>query len=285
MSSTQDKTSMENLRDRKDAEVDAGEKVPDYPQFFKNTFIIIISVIIWAVLSSNLIYLLNLPKLQQSLPHDTTQLPYHDPTKKHGFFGFGGAPVIQGDRGGMNSVFDSYKFDYGWPYNLKESNFIGRWFGEMMSTSWSASRGLLYKAFEFVKGMDERVLLVIGGPIMALALFLSTGVGFFTTIYGSLQMNLLSIILTICLFLIVLIIGWFNGMLMTFLLLMFLFVKPLISPEGRDTLKHLLSNYSHFIAIAIGIFVTINAFDNLDVTVAGGMLIALVAFIIKSAFF
>jgi hypothetical protein len=66
---------------------------------------------------------------------------------------------------------------------------------------------------------------------------------------------------------------------------MFLFVKPLISPEGRDTLKYHLSKYSHFIAMAIGVFVTINAFDKLDVTVAGGMLIALVAFIVKSAFF
>jgi hypothetical protein len=283
--SAQDKTAMDNLRERKDADVEAGEKVPDYPKFFKNVLIIIVSVLVWAVLSSNLIYLLHLPKLEQSLPHDIKQLPYHDPNKKYGFVGFGGAPVIQGDRGGMNSVFDSYKFDYGWPYNLKESNFVGRWFGEMMATSWSTSRGFLYKAFEFVKNMDERVLLAIGGPLMGLALFLSTGVGFFTTIYGSLQLDLLSIILTVCLFLVVLLIGLFNGMVMTFMLLMFFFVKPLISPDGRDTLKYLLSNYSHFIAMAIGIFVTISAFDNLDATVAGGMLIALIVFIIKSAFF
>lgn len=283
MSSTQDKTSMENLRDRKDADVDAGENVPDYPQFFKNVLIIIVSVLVWVVLSSNLIYLLHLPKLKEALPHDVTQLPYHDSTKKFGFFG--GAPVIQGDRGGMNSVFDSYQFDYSWPYNLKDGNFVGRWFAEMMATSWSASRGLLYNAMDFIKNMDERVLLVIGGPLMALALFFSTGTGFFTTIYGSLQLDLLSIILTVCLFLIVLLIGWFNGMMMTLMLLMFLLVKPLISPEGRETLKRHLSTYSHFIAMAIGIFVTINAFDNLDVTVSGGMLITLIAFIIKSAFF
>lgn len=280
--STQNKTAMDNLRDRKDADVDAGEKVPNYPLFFKNVLIIIISVLIWAVLSSNLIYLLHLPKLDQSLPHDPTKLPYNDATTKKLF---GGAPIIQGDRGGMNSIYDSYKFEYGWPYNLKEGNFIGRWFGDMMATSWSTSRGLLYKAFEFVKNMDEQVLLVIGGPLMALALFLSTGTGFFTTIYGSLQLDPFSILLTICLFLIVLIIGWINGMLMTFMLLMFLLVKPLISPEGRDTLKYHLANYSHFIAMAIGIFVTINAFDNLDITVASGMLIALSAIVIKSVFF
>jgi hypothetical protein len=138
---------------------------------------------------------------------------------------------------------------------------------------------------DFIKNMDERVLLVIGGPLMGLALLFSTGAGFFTTIYGSLQLDLLSIILTVCLFLIVLLIGWFNGMFMTLMLLMFLFVKPLISQDGRDTLKRHLSKYSHFIAMAIGIFVTINAFDKLDVTVASGMLIALLAFIVKSAFF
>ena len=285
MSSSQDKTSMENLRDRKDADVDAGEKVPDYPQFFKSVLTIIVSVLIWAVLSSNLIYLIHLPKLELSLPHDLTNLPYKDPTKLEKLRFFGGAPIIQGDRGGMNSVFDSYKFDYSWPYNLKESNFVGRWFGEMMATSWSSSRGLLYDAMDFIKNMDERVLLVIGGPLMGLALLLSTGTGFFTTIYGSLQLNLLSIILTVCLFLIVLLIGWFNGMLMTVMLTMFLFVKPLISPDGRETLKYHLSKYSHFIAMAIGIFVTMNAFDNLDVTVAGGMLVTLLIFIVKSLFF
>jgi hypothetical protein len=282
MSSTQDKTTLDDLRERKDAEVDAGEKVPDYPKFFKNVLIIIASVIVWAILSSNLIYLVHLPNLEQSLPHDTTKLPYSDNVKK-GFFG--GAPSIHGDHGGINSVFDNYKFEYSWPYNLKESNFIGRWFGEMMSTSWAASRGLLYNTMEFIKGLDERILLVIGGPLMAVALFFSTGAGFFTTIYGSLQLDLFSIILTVCLFLIVLLIGWFNGMIMSAILFAFLFIKPLITQEGRDTLKYHLSNYSHFIAMAIGLFVTINAFDNLDSTVAGGMLVALVAFMIKSAFF
>lgn len=282
--SSEDKTSMENLRERKDAEVDADEKVPNYPNFFKNMFVIIISVLVWVILSSNLIYLLQLPNLAQSLPHDEMNLPYTDPTTNKFRF-FGGAPVIQGNRGGINSVFDSYTYDYGWPYNLKESNFVGRWFGEMMATSWSASRGLLFKAMDFVKNMDERVLLVIGGPLMALFLLFSTGAGFFTTIYGSLQLDLFSIILTICLFLIVLFIGWFNGMIMTFLLLMFLLVKPLISQDGRDTLKRHLSTYSHFIAMAIGLFVTINAFDNLDVTVAGGMLVALIVFMVKSLFF
>jgi hypothetical protein len=283
MSSTQDKTSMENLRDRKDADVDAGEKVPDYPKFFKNVLIIIVSVLIWAVLSSNLIYLLHLPTLEQSLPHDLTKLPYDNESTKSKIFG--GAPSIHGEHGGINSVFDSYKLEYGWPYNLKNGNFIGSWFGRMMATSWSTSRGLLYKGMEMIKNLDERLLLVIGGPLMALALFLSTGTGFFTTIYGSLQLDLLSIILTICLFLIVLLIGWFNGMLMTVLLTLFLFVKPLITPEGRETLKYHLANYSHFVAIAIGIFVTIAAFDNLDATVAGGMLLTLVGVIIKSAFF
>ncbi len=282
MTSPQDKSAMDNLRERKDADVNAGEKVPDYPTFFKNVLSIIFYVLIWSILSSNLIYLLQLPKLEESLPHDPTMLPYTDTTKKKLFGGF---PVIQGERGGINSVFDSYKFEYGWPYNLKESNFVGRWFGEMMATSWSTSRGFLFKAFEMIKNLDERVLLVIGGPLMALALFLSTGSGFFTTIYGSLQLNPFSIVLTICHFLIVLLIGWFNGMAMTFMLLMFLFVKPLISPEGRETLKYHLSKYSHFIAMAIGIFVTINAFNNLDASIAGGMLIALIAFIIKSAFF
>jgi hypothetical protein len=283
MSSTQDKTSMENLRDRKDADVDAGEKVPDYPKFFKNVLIIIVSVLVWSVLSSNLIYLLHLPTLSQSLPHDLTKLPYDSESSKSKIFG--GAASLHGAHGGINSVFDSYNFNYGWPYNLKDSNFIGRWFGRMMATSWSTSRGFLYNGMEMIKNLDERVLLVIGGPLMALALFLSTGTGFFTTIYGSLQLDLFSIILTVCLFLIVLLIGWFNGMLMTALLLMFLFVKPLITPEGRETLKYHLANYSHFVAMAIGIFVTISAFDNLDATVAGGMLLALSGFIIKSAFF
>ena len=278
MSSSQDKTSMENLRERKDAGVDAGEKVPNYPNFFKNLLIIIVYVFIWAVLSSNLIYLLHFPALEKSLPHDPLQLPYSDAK-------LGGAPSIHGDHRGINSMFDSYKFDYGWPYNLKDGNFVGRWFGEMMATSWSSSRGLLYKTFELIKNLDERVLLIIGGPLMALALFISTGVGFFSTIYGSLQLNLLSIILTICLFLVVLVIGWFNGMIMTLMLMMFLFVKPLISKEGRDTLKYHLANYSHFIAMAIGIFATINAFDNLDASVAGGMLVALIALIVKSVFF
>lgn len=283
MSSTQDKTSMENLRDRKDADVDAGEKVPDYPKFFKNVLIIIVSVLVWSVLSSNLIYLLHLPTLSQSLPHDLTKLPYDSESSKSKIFG--GAASLHGAHGGINSVFDSYNFNYGWPYNLKDSNFISRWFGRMMATSWSTSRGFLYNGMEMIKNLDERVLLVIGGPLMALALFLSTGTGFFTTIYGSLQLDLFSIILTVCLFLIVLLIGWFNGMLMTALLLMFLFVKPLITPEGRETLKYHLANYSHFVAMAIGIFVTISAFDNLDATVAGGMLLALSGFIIKSAFF
>lgn len=276
----QDKTAMENLRDRKDADVDAGEKVPNYPLFFKNVLIIIVSVLIWAVLSSNLIYLVHMPTLEQSLPHDATKLPYSEPKKK-----FGGASSIYGEHGGINSVFDNYKFDYSWPYNLKDGNFIGRWFGEMMSTSWSTSRGLLYNSLEFIKNLDERILLIIGGPLMALALFLSTGTGFFTTIYGSLQLDLFSIILTVCFFLIVLLIGWFNGMIMSVILFMFFFVKPLITQEGREALKYNLSNYSHFIAMAIGLFVTINAFDNLDATVAGGMLVALVSFTIKSAFF
>ena len=277
MSSTQDKTSMENLRDRKDADVDAGEKVPDYPKFFKNVLIIIVSVLVWAVLSSNLIYLLQLPSLDQSLPHDLSKLPYDSPKSA--------AAKLFGGASALDSVFDSYNFNYGWPYNLKDGNFIGRWFGRMMATSWSTSRGFLYNSMEMIKNLDERVLLVIGGPLMALALFLSTGSGFFTTIYGSLQLDLFSIILTVCLFLIVLLIGWFNGMLMSALLFMFLFVKPLISPEGREMLKYHLANYSHFVAMAIGIFVTINAFDNLDATVAGGMLLALIGFIIKSAFF
>jgi hypothetical protein len=138
---------------------------------------------------------------------------------------------------------------------------------------------------ELIKNLDERVLLLIGGPFMALALGLSTGAGFFSTIYGSLQLDLFSIILTVCLFLIVLIIGWVNGMLMSALLLVFFLVKPLITEEGRNTLKYHLANYSHFIAIAIGLFVTIDAFDNLDSTVAGGMLLAMVGFIIKSLFF
>ena len=284
MSSSQDKTSMENLRERKDAEVDAGEKVPNYPQFFKNVLIIIVSVLVWAVLSSNLIYLLHLPTIEQSLPHDPTQLPYSEPKKsKTGLFG--GAASIHGEHGGVSSVFENYNYNYSWPYNLKESNFIGRWFGEMMATSWSSSRGLLYNMLESIKNLDERILLLIGGPIMALALFFSTGVGFFTTIYGSLQLDLFSIILTVCLFLIVLLIGWFNGMIMSALLLVFFFVKPLITQEGRETLKYHLSNYSHFIAMAIGLFVTINAFDNLDSTVAGGMLLVMVGMAIKNAFF
>lgn len=273
--STSDKTVMDDLRERKNADVD---KVPNYPKFFKDMAIITVSVLIWAILSSNLIYLLHLPQLDQSLPHDTTKLPYNSNLS-------GGSPIIHGDRGGINSVFDSYKFDYGWPYNLKESNFVGRWFGEMMATSWSTSRGFLYKAFEFIKNMDEQVLLVIGGPLMALALLFSTGTGFFTTIYGSLQLDPFSILLTICFFLVVLLIGMFNGMVMSFMLLMFFFVKPLITSEGRETLKYHFANYSHFIAIAIGIFVTINAFDNLDVTVAGGMLMTLIAVLVKSAFF
>lgn len=283
MSSSQDKTAMENLRDRKDADVDSGEKVPNYPNFFKNVLIIIVSVFVWAVLSSNLIYLVHLPNLEQSLPHDSNKLPYRNESSKKSMFG--GAASIHGEHGGINSVFDNYKFDYSWPYNLKDSNFFGRWFGEMMTTSWSTSRGFLYNFMETIKNLDERILLVIGGPLMALAMFLSTGTGFFTTIYGSLQLDLFSIILTVCLFLIVLLIGWFNGMVMTAILFMFLFVKPLITQEGRETLKYHLSNYSHFIAMAIGIFVTINAFDNLDPTVAGGMLIALIGFIVKSLFF
>jgi len=275
MSSAEDKTSMENLRDRKDAEVDAGENVPDYPKFFKNVFVIIISVLMWVVLSSNLIYLVKETNLNASLPSDPTQLPYSR----------GLSSKLFGGAGGLNSVFDAYKYDYGWPYNLKDSNFFGSWFGQMMATSWSASRGILFKVMDFMKEIDDRVLLVIGGPLMALFLMFSTGAGFFTTIYGSLQLELIPIILTICLFLIVLLIGWFNGMIMSFLLLMFLVVKPLISQDGRDKLKTHLSTYSHFIAMAIGLFVTINAFDNLDSTVAGGMLLALIGFIVKSLFF
>jgi hypothetical protein len=277
----QDKTAMGDLRERKDAAVDAGEKVPNYPTFFKNVLVIVVSVLIWAVLSSNLIHLVHMPTLKQSLPHDPAAPPYSAQNKST----IGGALSIHGEHGGINSVFDSYKFDYSWPYNLKESNFIGRWIGEMMSTSWSTSRGLLYNSLEFIKNLDERILLLIGGPLMASALFLSTGTGFFTTIYGSLQLDLFSIILTVCLFLIVLLIGWFNGIVMSVVLFMFLFIKPLITQEGREALKYHLSNYSHFIAMAIGLFVTINAFDNLDATVAGGMLVALVGFVIKSAVF
>ena len=281
MSSSQDKSSMENLRDRKDAEVDAGEKVPDYPKFFKNVVIIVISVLVWAVLSSNLIYLVHLPNLAESLPHDLTKLPYSNNSKKLG----GGVPSLHGEHGGITSVFDSYKFEYGWPYNLKDGGFIGYWFGEMMATSWATSRGFLFKFFELIKNLDERILLIIGGPILAIAMFLSTGVGFFTTIYGSLQIDLFSIILTVCLFLLVLLFGWINGVVMTALLAVFLFVKPLITQEGRETLKYHLSNYSHFIAMAIGIFVTINAFDNLNSTVAGGMLLVMLGMIVKNVFF
>jgi hypothetical protein len=286
MTSTDDKSAMDDLRERKDAEVKSGEKVPDYPTFFKNVLIIIVSVMLWVVLSSNLIYLVHLPTLDRSLPYALSRLPYENPnSKQYASYGGGVPPSLHGEHGGINSVFDSYKFNYGWPYNLKDSNFIGRWFAKMMATSWSTSRGLLYNALDAIKNLDERVLLLIGGPFMALALLLSTGTGFFTTIYGSLQLDLFSIILTVCLFLIVLLIGWFNGMIMSALLLVFFLVKPLITQEGRDTLKYHLANYSHFIAMAVGIFVTINAFDNLDATVAGGMLLAMIGFIVKSLFF
>lgn len=272
-------SSLDNLRERKQAGVEGQENVPNYSQFFKNVLYIIVSVVIWVVLSSNLIYLLHSP-YSSSLPHDLTKLPYSNETQKI----IGGKASMFGEHGGLNSIFDSYKFEYGWPYNLKDGNFIERWFGRMMATSWSSSRGLLHRLFELIENLDERILLFIGGPILALSLFFSTGVGFFTTIYGSLQLDILSIILTISLFLIVLIIGWFNGILMSIILTGFLFLKPLISSQGRDILKEHVSKYKYLISMTIGLLVTMNAFSNLDASVAGGMLLVFIALLVKSFF-
>lgn len=274
---TSQQTTLTNLRQRKESGTNKGENIPNYPKFFKNTLIIIISVILWVILSSNLIYLLHMP-FGDSLPHDLNKPPYASTIKQL----IGGASNIYGDHNGINSIFENYKFDYSWPYNLKDGNFIERWFGRMLATSWSTSRGLLNSLFSMIENLDERILLIIGGPLLALSLFLSTGTGFFTTIYGSLQLDLFSIILTICLFLIVLIIGWFNGMLMSIILAGFLLVKPLISKEGRTILKEHFSTYKHMISMAIGLFITINAFINLDATVAGGMLLALIGLLIAS---
>uniref|UniRef100_A0A6C0KGB5 Uncharacterized protein n=1 Tax=viral metagenome TaxID=1070528 RepID=A0A6C0KGB5_9ZZZZ len=250
----------------------------DYKRFFVVFIYNIIHIAIWVVLGSNFSYITMFKNNESSIPTNINIPPYSKIPKMSSFEKrvgtmFGGNP------------FTDYKYNYGFPYDLKDTNSVGYWFGQMMATSWSSSRAIFRKILDFSKNLGSTGQLILGPLIIILGWLVSNVIGFCTTLYGSLQSDITGIILTVlcAIFGPLWIISSVNASLQALLFSLF-FITPLFTSNGRDHLRSTINQHSNLIFLMLGLMITANAYNNLNSYVGLGMLIMVAIMYIPTLF-
>ena len=75
--------------------------------------------------------------------------------------------------------------------------------------------------------------------------------------------------------------GGINGSLQSLALFALIFY-PLFTQSGRNNIKNIVNKYGNILSVFLGIFISINAFANLNSSYGIGMLIALAILYIPS---
>lgn len=250
----------------------------NYKRFFIVFIYNIIHIAIWVILGSNFSYVTMFKSNESSLPTNMKLPPYSKISKLSSF-----EKGIENMFGG--NPFTDYQYNYGFPYDLKDTNSVGYWFGQMMATSWSSSRAILRKGLDFSKNLGPAGQLILGPLIIIIGWLISFIVGFCTTLYGSLQNSLTGIILTVlsAIFGPLWIISSVNSSLQALLFSLF-FITPLFTSKGRNHLRNTINEHTNLIFFILGLMITINAYSNLNNYVGLGMLIMVAIMYIPTLF-
>ncbi len=244
----------------------------NFIRFTSGFIFVFLYVLLWLIISSNFIYIINSKLYTRLFPFDVNSPPYSKGLKD------------------VTPLFSKFAMNYGWPYNLKESNFLGEWFSTTIIGTWSKPRELLYTLFSHLSDIDERILLVFSPILFTLIVFLIPIIGIFSTLYGAFNFgentdnhNIFGIIFSFILLLfgILWILSGITGSLQTLMFIIVVFIPLFIKP-GRENIKNIINKHSKLISTLIGIFIIINAFANLQPSYGIGMLIPFIISLIYS---
>lgn len=245
----------------------------NFLRFGTGFIIIFIYVLLWLIVGSSFIYIIQNNLFNTYFPYDPSKPPYSQVMK-------GGNP------------FKSYSMNYGWPYNLGKENFLGEWFANTMIGAWSKPRELLNTLFSNLSTVDERILLVFSPLLFSIIVAVLPVIGTFTTLFGafnfgdnSYNQGFFGIILSIILLLfgILWLIGGVTGSLQSLLFVVLTFY-PVFTKSGRENMKKVINKHGTMISLLLGVFIIINAFANLEPFYGIGMLIAMAVLMIPSLF-
>lgn len=246
----------------------------NFLRFGTGFIIIFIYVILWLIIGSNFIYLIQSKTFNKYFPYDPSQSPYSSLMK------------------GGSSLLKSYSMNYGWPYNLAEENFLGQWFANTMIGAWSKPRELLNTLFSNLTTIDERILLVFSPLLFSLILLLLPFVGTFTTLFGafnfgdnSYNQGFFGIVFSVIMLLfgILWLLGGITGSLQSFMFVILTFY-PVFTKLGRENIKKVVNKHGTMISLLLGFFIIINALSNLQPFYGVGMLLAFLVIMMKSLF-
>lgn len=234
--------------------------------------IIFLYVFLWVVLGSSFINLVNTEGYKTFFGYDISKPPYSKMLK------------------GGSSIFEGVNMSYGWPYSLRELGFLGSWFANTQAGAWSSPRYVLFKLFEFLQEVDNSIIFIFSPLLFVLTLAIVPIIGFFGTFYGAFNLGersynqgLIGIYASIIMLLfgILALLGSINGSLQSLALFALIFY-PLFTQSGRNNIKNIVNKYGNILSVFLGIFISINAFANLNSSYGIGMLIALAILYIPS---
>jgi len=244
----------------------------NFQSFGIGVVIIFLYVFIWVILGSSFINLVNTEGYKTFFGYDVSKPPYSKLFK-----------------GGSN-IFEGVNMSYGWPYSLRELGFLGSWFANTQAGAWSAPRYVLFKLFEFLQEVDDSIIFMFSPLLFVIALGILPILGFFGTFYGAFSLGersynqgLVGIYASIIMLLfgILALLGGINGSLQSLAFFALIFY-PLFTQYGRSNIKNIVNKYGNILSVFLGIFISINAFANLNSSYGIGMLIALAILYIPS---
>jgi hypothetical protein len=244
----------------------------NFQAFGVGFIIIFLYVFLWVILGSSFINLVNTEGYKTFFGYDLTKPPYSKMLK-----------------GGSN-IFEGVNMSYGWPYSLRELGFLGSWFANTQAGAWSAPRYVLFKLFEFLQEVDDSIIFMFSPLLFVLALGFVPLIGFFGTFYGAFNLGenqfnqgLIGIYASIIMLLfgILVLLGGINSSLQSLAFFALIFY-PLFTQDGRNNIKNIVNKYGNILSVFLGLFISINAFANLNSSYGIGMLIALAILYIPS---